>query len=116
MNKKNILLIVTIFLFALLFLTKASFAADKIDPDDYQTDLTYSEASDIFSRGASILKILRNIAAIVSVVSLSIIGLRYMVGSVEQRAEYKQSMMPVIIGCMLVGGLAGILTIIQSIF
>ena len=116
MKTKNVILIITIFLFALIFLTTISFAGDKIDTENYKTNLSYGDASFLCDKGANILNLLRNIAAIVSVVVISIIGLRYMVGSVEQRAEYKQTMMPVIIGCMLVGGLAGILTIIQSIF
>ena len=88
---------------------------DILNPEYYNTKLQDGEASYIFERGGSVVRILRNIAAIVSVVALSIIGVRYMVGSVEQKAEYKQTMMPVIIGCLLVAGLSGILTLIQGI-
>lgn len=88
----------------------------EMDTDDYKTGLRYGDATYLFDKGAAVLKVLRNIAAIVSVVALSIIGIRYMVGSVEQKAEYKQTMIPVIIGCMLIGGLSAILTLIQSIF
>ena len=93
-----------------------SWDSGELNTGDYKTGLQYEDASYLFSKGAFILKLLRNIAAIVSVLTLSIIGVKYMIGSVEQKAEYKQTMIPVVIGCILIGGLSAILTIIQSIF
>lgn len=116
-NLRKMILFIIIFIFVLIFFQTISFATgDILNPDSYKTTLKYDDATYIFNKGGQVLKILRNIAAIAAVVTISIIGVRYMVGSVEQRAEYKQTMMPVVVGCILVGGLAGILTIIQSIF
>lgn len=114
-NSKKIILFIIMFIFVLTFFETISFAG-YLDTGDYKVNLQYDDAAYLFDKGASILKLLRNIAAIVAVVTISIIGVRYMVGSVEQKAEYKQTMMPVVIGCMLIGGLSVILTIIQSIF
>lgn len=113
---KKMLFVVIMFIFVLMFFEKISLAGEKLNTSQYQTGLQYSDASYLFDKGANILQILRNIAAVVSVLTLTIIGVRYMVGSIEQRAEYKKTMMPVAIGCILIGGLSGILTIIQSIF
>lgn len=110
----KIILILTMFIFVLIFFQNACYA-DGINTNEYSTSLSYSEASDIFNRGGKVLKILRNIAAVVSIVTITIIGLRYMVGSVEQKAEYKQTMVPVMVGCILVASLSGILTLIQSV-
>lgn len=128
-NLRKIILLIMIFMFVLVSFETTAFAkqvmhddggggkaSGAINPDSYKTTLGYDDATYIFNKGGQVLKILRNIAAIVAVVTISIIGVRYMLGSVEQRAEYKQTMMPVVVGCILVGGLAGILTIIQSIF
>ena len=128
-NLKKIILLIMIFMFVLVSFETTAFAkqvmyndggggkaSGGINPDSYKVTLGYNDATYIFNKGGQVLKILRNIAAIAAVVTISIIGVRYMVGSVEQRAEYKQTMMPVVVGCILVGGLAGILTIIQSIF
>lgn len=118
MNKKiiKISLFMIIFVFVLTLSTKIVFAGDTLNPTLYHATLKYDDASYIFGKGAIIVKLLRNIAAVVAVLTLSIIGFRYMIGSVEQKAEYKQTMMPVVIGCILVASLAGILTIVQSIF
>lgn len=114
-NLNKIILFIIIFMFVLTFFQAISFAGEKLDPDEYKTDLTYDDATYIFDKGARMLTVVRNIAAIISVITISIIGLRYMVGSAEQRAEYKQTMFPVVVGCILIGSLAVILTLIQSI-
>lgn len=114
-NTKKIILCVLMFMFVLLFFRTISFAGDTLDPDNYHTTLKYDDATYIFDKGGELLKILRDIAAIVSVLTLSIIGVRYMVGSVEQKAEYKQTMMPVVVGCILIASLSAILTLIQSV-
>lgn len=113
---QKIIIFLIMFIFVLIFFGTISFAGETLNPNDYQTTLQYGDASEIFDKGAVVLKLLRNIAAIVSVVTLTIIGVRYMVGSVEQKAEYKQTMFPVAVGCILVGSLSAILTVIQSIF
>ena len=115
-NLQKTMIFLIMFIFVLTFFETISFAGEALNTNDYQATLQYGDASEIFNKGAVVLKLLRNIAAIVSVVTLTIIGVRYMVGSVEQKAEYKQTMMPVAIGCILIGSLSAILTLIQSIF
>ena len=39
----------------------------------------------------------------VSVITLVVLGIKYMVGSIEERAEYKKSMIPYLIGAFLIG-------------
>ena len=109
-NIKKIIIPIVIFIFVLIFFETIALA---FNPDSYKGSHTLSsgDATYIFNKGAAILKILRNIAAATSVLALSIIGIRYMVGSVEQKAEYKQTMFPLVIGCFLVGSLSIILTI-----
>ncbi len=46
--------------------------------------------------------LIRNIAIIASVIILMVLGVKYMLGSVEEKAEYKKSFIPLIIGIILV--------------
>lgn len=116
-NIKKIIIPSAIFIFVLVFFATVSFAGDTFDPNSYKGSHTvgYDDATYIFNKGGQLLKILRNVAAIVSVLVLTIIGLRYMAGSLEQKAEYKQTMIPVVIGCVLIGSLSVVLTVIQGI-
>ena len=53
-------------------------------------------------KAANILSIIRNIAAIAAVLIIAILGVKYMLGSVEERAEYKKSFVPLIVGVLVV--------------
>ena len=55
---------------------------------------------------------IRNIAAIAAVIIIMVLGVKYMLGSVEEKAEYKKSFMPLIIGIVLVVGAAAIASFI----
>ena len=60
-----------------------------INPNDYQP------------KASIILGAIRNISVVVSVIILMVIGFKYIIGSVEQKANYKQTMVPYIIGCIM---------------
>lgn len=49
-----------------------------------------------------ILGTIRNISAIVAVFVITILGIKYMVGSVEEKAGYKKSFIPLIVGIIVV--------------
>ena len=52
--------------------------------------------------GTNIVGIVTTIGMIVSVVVLVVLGIKYMMGSAEEKAEYKKTLMPYIIGAGLV--------------
>ena len=45
---------------------------------------------------------IRNIAAVIAVIIIAILGIKFMIGSTEERAEYKKSFLPLIIGIIVV--------------
>ena len=62
--------------------------------------------------GNQIVTILTTIGIIASVIVLIVLGIKYMMGSAEEKAEYKKTMMPYVIGAALVfaaSAIAGIL-------
>lgn len=50
----------------------------------------------------SILNVIQLLGIIISVITLSIIGIKFMLGSVEEKANYKQTMMPWLIGAVMI--------------
>lgn len=60
-----------------------------------------------------VLGLIRNIGIAVSIIALSVIGVKYMVGSVEEKAGYKKSMIPFVIGVIF---LAAGTTIVKFIY
>ena len=65
--------------------------------------------------GKTILAVINVVGVIVAVAALAIIGLRYMFGSVEERANYKETMVPYIVGLVMLGGITSIVNIIYNI-
>ena len=63
----------------------------------------------------NIVKIVQTIGSILSVITLMIIAIKYMMGSVEEKAQYKKVMMPYVIGCFLIFGITNILAIIINV-
>ncbi len=69
------------------------------DPDIYKP--TNANSEKINSKVGPILGIIQNVGMIVSVISLMIIGVKYMLGSVEERADYKKTLLPYIVGAII---------------
>lgn len=59
------------------------------------------------------LSTLQVIGIIIAIICISIIGIQYIVGSVEQKAEYKKTMIPMVIGAVL---LVATTTIVKTIY
>ena len=76
------------------------------------TGQTVQGTDKITTLGNQIITILTIVGTVASVIVLIVLGLKYMMGSAEEKAEYKKTMMPYVIGAALVfaaSAIAGIL-------
>ena len=72
-----------------------------------------TEADDnIESIGSKILSIITGVGIVLSVVVIAVLGIKYMMGSTEEKAEYKKTMIPYVVGAVLVFGASTIATIV----
>ena len=69
---------------------------DKYKPGDIDGTSKLEEKAEY------ILGIIKNVGVVLSVVSLILLGIKYMLGSIEEKAAYKESFKPYIIGTFLV--------------
>lgn len=87
-----------------------------INPNDYKpTDPTTDDAVELVDKIGVILGAIRNISVMISVIIISIIGIKYIFGSVEEKASYKATMIPYIIGCVMAVSGTTIITFIYNI-
>ena len=118
-NKKKIFLTIILILVLIITITNVVYAADSIvDPRKDPTSFDPGGMSDtekLQDIGNRIIGIIQVIGTVTSVVVLIVIGIKYMVGSLEERAEYKKTMMPYIIGALFVFGITNILGIVSNI-
>lgn len=72
-------------------------------------------SSSFTSKVNNVVGVFRLVGSIVSVIVLVALGIKYMFGSVEERAEYKETMRPYLIGAILVFGIANVTSILYDI-
>ena len=60
------------------------------------------ESTDIQDLGGRILGILQTVGVVLSVIVLVVLGIKYMMGSAEEKAEYKKTMIPYLVGAILI--------------
>lgn len=70
--------------------------------DIKSTDPTGPLEQKVKDSAGQILGVIRTIGVILSVVMLIAIGIKYLMGSVEEKAGYKKTLMPYIIGAFIV--------------
>lgn len=107
---KKTMKILTVLLLAILMISFATnvFAGTELTPNDITA--SYGDSDGLKTTAGKIMGMIRNIAVIASVIIIMILGVKYMLGSVEEKAEYKKSFMPLIIGIILVVAASSIAT------
>lgn len=75
------------------------------DLNDYEPRLNEEDVSGFNSAikiGGLILRAIRIIGIIGTVIGIAILGIKTMIGSLEEKAEYKEKILPFIIGCLII--------------
>lgn len=113
-NKK--LIIVLIIIISVTFLT-SNVQASEFNPNDYiPNSLTEVQGATKFQQLANkIIGMVQIVGSVTSVVALIAIGIKYILGSVEEKAEYKETLKPYVIGAIMVFGITNILALIQNL-
>ena len=100
MRKINKILLILLIFFIFVNIFSEVFAT--INPGNYvPSQIGTGDTEIVFSKAGIVLGAIRNISVAVSVIALMIIGFKYIIGSAEEKADYKKTMMPYIIGCIL---------------
>lgn len=103
MKNNKLKIIVTIILFVIFISCIVNMCYAK-DPSGYVKGTVASDAAmnSINTSMNKVIGFLQTIGTIVAVVTILVLGIKYMMGSTEEKAEYKKSMMPYFIGAILI--------------
>lgn len=71
-------------------------------------------ADEVVNLGATIVTIMQTVGIVVAVVILLVLGIKYMVGSAEEKAEYKKTMIPYIVGAILIFASTTIVNVVYN--
>lgn len=112
--KKTVKVIFTVILVSMIILLSIApvFAVEGgVDPRNLQGS-SNANTDQMQNIGNQIITIVSVAGSIISVIVLVVLGIKYMMGSAEEKAEYKKTLMPYIIGAGFVfaaSALAGII-------
>ncbi len=110
---KKILILLLVVLLLIFVLTTTAYASS-FNPEDYKPGPGGNNAK-LKSKAQTILGVIQAVGSVVSVIALAVIGIKYMIGSVEEKAEYKKTMLPYIIGAVLVFATSNLVSILYNI-
>ncbi len=87
------------------------------NPDFYNPSSSTSdfEVDKIEEKANMIINVIKNIGIVISVLTLVIIGIKFMLGSVEEKAEYKKTMIPYLVGAFMLFAIPQLLQILYNI-
>ena len=101
MNTKKIKKVLSICMIVIMLVLTVSTFVSAVTPNDIQADTNVGSKT-IETAGKRIVAILQTVGVVLSVIILIVIGIKYMMGSAEEKAEYKKTFMPYIIGAALI--------------
>ena len=100
-------------------ITSNVFAADSSQVlTQLQSDITGAtvDTTKVSSLAGRIIKFIQYVAIIGGAIILAVLGVKYMMGSVEEKAEYKKSFIPLIVGIVVVMGAISIANLLFNTF
>lgn len=103
MKKTSKIIVALAIIFTILAIGVMSYATS--DPGAILESLTGESnvtTDNITGLGNSIIAVVRIVGVVIAVVILLILGIKYMMGSAEEKADYKKSMIPYIVGAVLI--------------
>ncbi len=101
MNKKVVVKIVNMILIAMVIIS-ISLNCFALTPDQITGSENVSGTSQITKLGNDIVGIFQVVGVVLAVVIIIVLGIKYMLGSAEEKSEYKKSMLPYVVGAALI--------------
>ena len=112
---KKIVKILTTLIMAIMVSTVAisSFA---LEPGNITANTNVQGGTEIQTVGESIVGILQTVGVVLSVIVLIVLGIKYMMGSAEEKAEYKKTFIPYVVGAALIFAASAFAQVIYQFF
>ena len=115
--KKSIKVISTLLLTIMLVASIAGTVL-AVDPNTVLNGLNGNgnvQTNDLTKVGNNIVTIIQVVGIVIAVIVLLVIGIKYMMGSASEKAEYKKTMIPYIVGAVLIFSGTSLVRVIYSL-
>lgn len=74
-----------------------------------------ADTSKVVDLGKTVVTIMQTVGIVVAIVVLLVLGIKYMMGSAEEKAEYKKTMIPYVVGAVLIFASTTIVNIVYQL-
>lgn len=115
--KKSIKVISTLLLTIMLVASIAGTVL-AVDPNTVLNGLNGNgnvQTNDLTKVGNNIVTIIQVVGIVIAAIVLLVIGIKYMMGSASEKAEYKKTMIPYIVGAVLIFAGTSLVRVIYSL-
>ena len=115
--KKSIKVISTLLL-AIMLVTSIAGTVLAVDPNTVLNGLDGNgnvQTNDLTKVGNNIVTIIQVVGIVIAVIVLLVIGIKYMMGSASEKAEYKKTMIPYLVGAILIFGASAITKVVVGL-
>lgn len=115
--KKSIKVISTLLL-AIMLVASIAGTVLAVDPNTVLNGLNGNgnvKINDLTKVGNNIVTIIQVVGIVIAVIVLLVIGIKYMMGSASEKAEYKKTMIPYIVGAVLIFAGTSLVRVIYSL-
>ena len=76
---------------------------------------TSAAQEDVTKIGNQLIGIITTVGVVVAVIILLVLGIKYMMGSASEKAEYKKTMIPYLVGAILIFGASAITNVVVGL-
>lgn len=101
MKTKTIKILTMVMTIALMIAMSASVVYG-LTPEDLSANENATGSDQVQTFGENIMGVVQIAGVVIAVVILMILGIKYMMGSAEEKAEYKKTMIPYLVGAILI--------------
>ena len=117
--KRAVKLVSVLLLVAIVSMTLTTMVSAKgIDAANIAGNLHGTESNaqnDVTKIGNQLIGIITTVGVVVAVIILLILGIKYMMGSASEKAEYKKTMIPYLVGAILIFGASAITKVVVGL-
>lgn len=114
MNRKVIKIMSIVLTIVMLLAVVTPVFAKEITPESMTPNFSGTGPEKIQDAGQKVMGVLQTVGVVIAVVILIIIGIKYMMGSASEKAEYKKTMIPYIVGAVLIFAASTIANIVYQ--
>lgn len=113
--KKRRIITMTIVLISFILISINPISSATIDPGSFKPTLDQSGVDKISGIANPIIGAIQTIGIVVAAITIIVLGIKYMAGSIDEKAEYKKKMIPYLIGAVLVVAITQIVGVIAEL-